>query len=103
MCECSSSGVVTPALKADRISMATFLNLELCEIPKIYIVHFYFSDLMTIRDYYALVSIICNDFPYEILQKTARIVLIDDAHDCLISFTDFLYSFQIQLYYQVRR
>lgn len=55
---------------------------------------------MTIRDYYALVSIICNDFPYEILQKTAKIVLIDDAHDCLIPFTDFLYSFQIQLYYQ---
>ncbi|KAF6020801.1 C11orf49 [Bugula neritina] len=34
------------------------------------------------------------------LQKTAKIVLIDDAHDCLISFTDFLYSFQLQLYYQ---
>lgn len=61
-----------------------------------------FSDLLTIREYYALVSIICNDFPYEILQKTARIVLIDDAHDCLIAFIDFVYSFQLQLYYQGR-
>ncbi|KAF6020062.1 C11orf49 [Bugula neritina] len=58
------------------------------------------GDLLAIRDYYALVSVLCSDFPYEMLQKTAKIVLIDDAHDCLISFTDFLYSFQLQLYYQ---
>ncbi|XP_067941488.1 centriolar satellite-associated tubulin polyglutamylase complex regulator 1-like isoform X2 [Watersipora subatra] len=58
------------------------------------------GDLLTIREYYALVSILCNDFPYEILQNTAKIVLIDDAHDCLIAFTDFLYSFQLQFYYQ---
>lgn len=57
-------------------------------------------DLLSIRDYFSLVSILCNDFPYEILQKTAKIVLIEDAHDCLISFTDFLYAFQLQLYYQ---
>uniref|UniRef100_A0A673H2W8 Centriolar satellite-associated tubulin polyglutamylase complex regulator 1 n=1 Tax=Sinocyclocheilus rhinocerous TaxID=307959 RepID=A0A673H2W8_9TELE len=29
-----------------------------------------------------------------------RIVLIDDATDCLMSFSDFIYSFQIQFYYE---
>lgn len=56
-------------------------------------------DLLSIRDYYSLVNLLCTDFPYELLQKTAKIVLIDDAHDCLISFTDFLYAFQVQLYF----
>ena len=29
-----------------------------------------------------------------------RIVLIDDALDCLISFLDFIYAFQVQFYYE---
>lgn len=29
-----------------------------------------------------------------------RIVLIDDALDCLISFSDFIYAFQVQFYYE---
>lgn len=28
-----------------------------------------------------------------------RIVLMDDAMDCLMSFSDFLFAFQIQFYY----
>jgi len=29
-----------------------------------------------------------------------RIILLDDAMDCLISFSDFIYAFQIQFYYE---
>ena len=29
-----------------------------------------------------------------------RIILLDDALDCLISFTDFIYAFQVQFYYE---
>ena len=29
-----------------------------------------------------------------------RIILLEDAMDCLMSFTDFLYAFQIQFYYE---
>lgn len=29
-----------------------------------------------------------------------RIILLDDAMDCLISFSDFLFAFQLQFYYE---
>ena len=32
-------------------------------------------------------------------QKTARIILMDDALDCLMSFPDFIYAFQVQFYF----
>ena len=31
---------------------------------------------------------------------TCRIVLMEDAMDCLMSFSDFLSAFQMQLYYE---
>lgn len=37
-------------------------------------------------------------FPVFIIHN--RIVLMDDAIDCLMSFSDFIYSFQIQFYYE---
>jgi len=36
-----------------------------------------------------------NDLPV----CCVRIVLVDDSLDCLISFTDFVYALQLQLYY----
>lgn len=33
------------------------------------------------------------------LSSCHRIVLMDDAMDCLMSFSDFLFAFQIQFYY----
>ncbi|XP_075998356.1 centriolar satellite-associated tubulin polyglutamylase complex regulator 1 isoform X2 [Genypterus blacodes] len=58
------------------------------------------GDLMSMLEYRSLLQLLCPDFPVEIVQSAARIVLIDDASDCLISFADFLYAFQLQLYYQ---
>ena len=36
----------------------------------------------------------------EMVQRSARVVLLDDALDCLMSFVDFLYAFQIQFFYE---
>ncbi|KAK0055130.1 UPF0705 protein isoform X2 [Biomphalaria pfeifferi] len=58
------------------------------------------GDLLSIQEYNSLVRLLCPDFPFKLVQKTARIVLIDDALDCLISFSDFVYAFQIQFYYE---
>ncbi|XP_032240720.2 centriolar satellite-associated tubulin polyglutamylase complex regulator 1 [Nematostella vectensis] len=58
------------------------------------------GDLLTVREYHSLICLLCPDFPFEPVQKTARIILMDDAMDCLISFADFLYAFQIQFYYE---
>ncbi|XP_073798089.1 centriolar satellite-associated tubulin polyglutamylase complex regulator 1 isoform X5 [Danio rerio] len=51
-------------------------------------------------EYSSLLQLLCPDFPAEMVQNTARIVLIDDATDCLMSFSDFIYSFQIQFFYE---
>ncbi|CAH1786563.1 unnamed protein product [Owenia fusiformis] len=58
------------------------------------------GDLLNIREYHSLVSLLCGDFPVDILHKTATIILLDDAMECLISFSDFLYTFQLQFYYE---
>ncbi|XP_021373690.1 UPF0705 protein C11orf49 homolog isoform X2 [Mizuhopecten yessoensis] len=58
------------------------------------------GDLLSIQEYHSLLSLLCPDFPFEPVQKTARIILLDDALDCLISFADFIYAFQVQFYYE---
>ncbi|XP_070200000.1 centriolar satellite-associated tubulin polyglutamylase complex regulator 1-like isoform X2 [Littorina saxatilis] len=58
------------------------------------------GDLLSIQEYHSLLGLLCTDFPFKLVQKTARIVLIDDALDCLISFTDFIYAFQVQFFYE---
>ncbi|XP_020654764.3 centriolar satellite-associated tubulin polyglutamylase complex regulator 1 isoform X1 [Pogona vitticeps] len=57
------------------------------------------GDLLTAKEYHCLLQLLCPDFPMELTQKAARIVLMDDAVDCLMSFSDFLFAFQIQFYY----
>ncbi|NXH13153.1 CK049 protein, partial [Bucco capensis] len=58
-----------------------------------------YSNLLTAQEYHCLLQLLCPDFPMELTQKAARIVLMDDAVDCLMSFSDFLFAFQIQFYY----
>ncbi|XP_036391451.1 UPF0705 protein C11orf49 homolog [Megalops cyprinoides] len=58
------------------------------------------GDLLAVMDYSSLLQLLCPDFPPEMVQKTARIVLMDDAMDCPMSFADFLYAFQIQFFYE---
>lgn len=58
------------------------------------------GDLLTVQEYHSLITLICPDLPFDLVQKTARIILLDDALDSLISFADFLYAFQVQFYYQ---
>uniref|UniRef100_A0A8C6UN71 Centriolar satellite-associated tubulin polyglutamylase complex regulator 1 n=1 Tax=Neogobius melanostomus TaxID=47308 RepID=A0A8C6UN71_9GOBI len=58
------------------------------------------GDVLSMQEYRSLLQLLCPDFPMEVVQSAARIVLMDDAIDCLMSFPDFLYAFQLQLYYQ---
>uniref|UniRef100_A0A8C2FZL2 Centriolar satellite-associated tubulin polyglutamylase complex regulator 1 n=1 Tax=Cyprinus carpio TaxID=7962 RepID=A0A8C2FZL2_CYPCA len=54
------------------------------------------GDLLAMAEYSSLLQLLCPDFPTEMVQNAARIVLTEDATDCLMSFSDFIYSFQIQ-------
>ncbi|KAJ8248940.1 hypothetical protein GJAV_G00229430 [Gymnothorax javanicus] len=58
------------------------------------------GDLLAMMDYSSLLQLLCPDFPVEVVQKAARIVLMDDAMDCPMSFADFIYAFQIQFYFE---
>uniref|UniRef100_A0A3P8S528 Centriolar satellite-associated tubulin polyglutamylase complex regulator 1 n=1 Tax=Amphiprion percula TaxID=161767 RepID=A0A3P8S528_AMPPE len=58
------------------------------------------GDLLSMLEYRSLLQLLCPDFPVEMVQSAARIVLMDDAINCLMSFSDFLYAFQLQFYYQ---
>ncbi|XP_063053473.1 centriolar satellite-associated tubulin polyglutamylase complex regulator 1 [Engraulis encrasicolus] len=58
------------------------------------------GDLLAAMEYSSLLQLLCPDFPSEMVQNAARIVLFDDAVDSVMSFSDFLYSFQIQLYFE---
>lgn len=58
------------------------------------------GDLLTAKEYHALMQLLCQDFPFNIVQSAARIILMDDAiSDCLMAFQDFLYAFQVQFIY----
>ncbi|XP_073515657.1 centriolar satellite-associated tubulin polyglutamylase complex regulator 1 isoform X2 [Phyllobates terribilis] len=57
------------------------------------------GDLLAMKEYQCLLQMLCPDFPMDVTQKAARIVLMDDAMDCLMCFSDFLYAFQIQFYF----
>ncbi|CAN9493137.1 unnamed protein product [Ophioblennius macclurei] len=58
------------------------------------------ADVLSVLEYRSLLQLLCPDFPVETVQGAARIVLTDDAADRLMSFSDFLYAFQLQFYYQ---
>lgn len=58
------------------------------------------GDLLNVREYHSLLCLICPNFPLDLVQKTARIIFLEDAMDSLTSFADFLYAFQLQLYYE---
>ncbi|XP_037109036.1 UPF0705 protein C11orf49 homolog isoform X1 [Syngnathus acus] len=58
------------------------------------------GDLLSILEYCSLLQLLCPDFPVEVVKSAASIVLMDDGSDSLMSFSDFLYAFQLQFYYQ---
>ncbi|KAM4574003.1 centriolar satellite-associated tubulin polyglutamylase complex regulator 1 [Odontesthes bonariensis] len=58
------------------------------------------GDVLSVLEFRSLLQLLCPDFPLEVVQSAARIVLMDDATDCLMSFSDFIYAFQLQFYYQ---
>ncbi|XP_061578158.1 centriolar satellite-associated tubulin polyglutamylase complex regulator 1 isoform X2 [Cololabis saira] len=58
------------------------------------------GDSLSVLEYRSLLQLLCPDFPVEVVQSAARIVLMDDTTDCLMSFSDFIYAFQLQFYYK---
>ncbi|XP_061773349.1 centriolar satellite-associated tubulin polyglutamylase complex regulator 1 [Nerophis ophidion] len=58
------------------------------------------GDMLSMLEYSSLLQLLCPDFPVEIVKSAARIALMNEGANCLMSFSDFLYAFQLQFYYQ---
>lgn len=58
------------------------------------------GDSMRVMEYLSLLRLLCHDFPSSLVQKVARVIFSYDAMENLVSFPDFLYTFQVVFYYE---
>ncbi|XP_027435332.1 UPF0705 protein C11orf49 homolog isoform X4 [Zalophus californianus] len=85
--------------EAGELELGSYPGPRMLSPERLALPDYEYLDLLTMREYHCLLQLLCPDFPLELTQKAARIVLMDDAMDCLMSFSDFLFAFQIQFYY----
>lgn len=55
---------------------------------------------LSVADYFSIINLICEDFPFGLVRSAAALVLVDDAVDCLLPFTDFYPAFQLLFFFQ---
>lgn len=55
---------------------------------------------MKVMEYLSLLRLLCYDFPSELVQRIAKVIFTYDAMENLVSFPDFLYTFQVIFYYK---
>jgi hypothetical protein len=51
----------------------------------------------SIADYYNLLTLMCKDFPLAQVKSAAAMLLVEDGLECLVSVTDFITAFKLQL------
>jgi len=56
--------------------------------------------LMKVMEYLSLLRLLCYDFPAEMVQKVAQVVFSHSALQNVISFPDFMYTFQVLFCYK---
>ena len=58
------------------------------------------SEMLSVADYASVINLLCSDFPFKLVRSAAKLVLIDDALECLLPLTDFFPAFQLLFFYQ---
>ncbi len=58
------------------------------------------GELMRVSDYLSLLRLHCRDFPSEIVQKVGLVIFSHGAMESMVSFPDFLYTFQVVFLYE---
>ena len=53
------------------------------------------GDMIKIAEHLSLVRLLCHDFPAELVQKVAQVVFSHNVTENIISFSDFIYVFQV--------
>ncbi len=58
------------------------------------------NKMMRVSDYLSLLRLLCHDFPVSIVHRISQVLFTQNAMDNLVSFQDFLYTFQTLFYYE---
>lgn len=59
------------------------------------------GDMMQLAEYLSLLRLLCYDFPSEMVQKVGEVLFCHNSMENLVSFPDFLYTFQVVFYYEI--
>lgn len=59
------------------------------------------GEMMQLAEFLSLLRLLCFDFPVELVQKIGEVLFCHNAMENLVSFSDFLYTFQVVFYYEV--
>ena len=59
------------------------------------------GELMQLAEYLSLLRLLCYDFPLEIVQKVGEVLFSHNSMENLVSFPEFLYTFQVVFYYEI--
>ena len=57
--------------------------------------------MMQLAEFLSLLRLLCHDFPAEVVQKVGEVLFSHNTMENLVSFPDFLYTFQIVFNYEV--
>lgn len=59
------------------------------------------GDSLKVVEYLSLLRLLCHNFPSDVINKIARVLFSYDAMENLVSFSDFIYTFQTLFYYEL--
>ena len=55
---------------------------------------------MTCTEYHSLLRLLCRDFPLDMVNMISLVIFSDVSSDNVVSFSDFVYAFQICFYFK---
>ena len=58
-------------------------------------------DMMQLVEYLSLLRLLCYDFPAETVEKVGEVLFCHNSMENLVSFPEFLYTFQVVFYYEI--
>ena len=56
--------------------------------------------VMTCSEYHSLLRLLCHDFPLDMINTVSQVIFADVSSENLVSFSDFVYAFQICFYFK---
>eukprot|EP00035_Acanthoeca_spectabilis_P015787 m.317318 g.317318 ORF g.317318 m.317318 type:complete len:183 (+) comp16433_c3_seq3:744-1292(+) len=55
------------------------------------------SELLSVADYFNCITMICKDFPLELVEKAVEMLVVDRGLECRLPFADFMRAFKLQV------